>query len=133
QSLVSGMVKCVLARTRSMISSAQSWYNVCNVSRQPAKSPRRNSASHPAGSFSYSAWKVFRRNSHCATSLLIVSAFCIGCMGGIVILKHGNAFGEHHCEQSKGAALQRGLPRIGRTIPPYAATATLWKVEVTAS
>src|ERR1035441_4770481 len=79
-----------------------SWYNVCNVSRHPAKSPRRNSASHPAGSFSYAAWKVFRRNSPCAASLLIVSAFCIGCMGGIVILKHGTAFGEHHGEQSKG-------------------------------
>src|ERR1700676_899261 len=71
------MAKRVLAKTRSTISSAQSWYRVCNVSRQPARSPRRNQVSYPAEFFSYSAWKDFRRISPCATSLLIVSAFCI--------------------------------------------------------
>ena len=80
------MAKRVLRRTRSTISSAQSWYSVCNVSRQPARSPRRNSVSYPPGSFSYSARKDFRRDSPCATSLSIVSAFCIRCMVVIPLL-----------------------------------------------
>ena len=68
------MAKHVLATTRSTISSAQSWYNVCRVSRQPASLAQWNSVLYPAGSFSYSAWKLFRRNSPCATNLSIVSA-----------------------------------------------------------
>ena len=47
-----GMAKRVLIKTRSIISSAQSPYNVCTVLRQPEKSPRRNSAWKLAGSLS---------------------------------------------------------------------------------
>src|ERR1039457_5730574 len=104
------MAKHVLARTRSTISSAQSWYNVCNVLRHPARSPRRNSVSYPAGSFSYSAWKVFRKNSPCATSLSIVSAFCIRCM---VVIRSANCI---RCASLR--AIRKGQP-FNEACPVY--------------
>src|ERR1035438_3278858 len=67
------------------MSSALSWYRVCNVLRQPVSWPRTNSVFHPEGSFSYSTWKLFKSNSPCSTRRLIVSAFCSArCMAALL-------------------------------------------------
>jgi nucleotide-binding universal stress UspA family protein len=51
-----GIARRVSIKTRSIISSAQSPYNVCTVLRQPARLPRRNSAWKLAGFLWYSVW-----------------------------------------------------------------------------